>query len=75
MRALKGVDGPQGCGKASKWVSDCLRWGNEGLKKYYKGLIKGGKILKCCEVFNGRGETKREEKRKSMEKYPCMSVP
>ena len=74
VRVLKSVEGPQGCGKASRWVSDCLRWGNEGLKTYYKDFIKGGEILKCCEVFNGRGERKKRKQKQNGEIVMCVST-
>ena len=65
----------RGCGRASKWVSDCLRRGNEGLKKYYKGLKRGGEVLRRREGFKeGEGREKGERKNRNGEISICVST-
>ena len=65
----------RGCGRASKWVSDCLRRGNEGLKKYYKGLKRGGEVLRRREGFKGGRAEKKVREKTGMEKFLYVSVP
>ena len=74
MGAPKCMGGPQRVWVGIKRCSNYLRRGSVRLQKDCKGLKKGGEILRCCEVFKGRGVRKRKEKKTRMERYIYVSV-